>query len=73
MKRGLVIDFNSIAALLAHEDASVQAEFLNTFAKELHMICDTRHAAEMQATYMAEKLTDEAKQIAETLCYKEAK
>jgi len=71
MKRGLVIDFNSIAAILAHEDAKVQSSFLNIFAKELNAICDTRHAAEMQATYIAQDLTEEAKEVAKTLCWKE--
>jgi len=71
MKRGLIIDFNSVAALLAHEGDQAQADFLNTFAKELHAICDTEHAVEMQATYIAAKLTPEAKEIAATLCFKE--
>lgn len=71
MKRGLVIDFSSIAAILAHEDAKVQSSFLNVFAKELNAICDTRYAAEMQATYIAQELTEQAKEIAQTLCYKE--
>lgn len=73
MRRGLVIDFNSIAALLAHEDAKVQGGFLNTFAKELNVICDTRHAAEMQVFYIAEELSSEAKAVAKTLAYEEAK
>lgn len=71
-RRGLIIDFNSIAALLAHEDADIQAEFLNTFSKELYSACETRHATEMQATYIRGKLTNNAKEICETLCWKES-
>jgi len=70
MKRGLIIDLNSVAALLAHEDAASQAQFINTFTKELNAICDTRHAAEMQATAIAEKLSAESKEVAATLCFK---
>ena len=70
MKRGLIIDLNSVAAILAHEDADVQAAFLNTFDKELRAACDTRHAAEMQMTYVAAKLTENAKETLETLTYK---
>jgi len=70
MKRGLIIDYNSVAALLAHEDADAQAAFINTFTKELNAICETRHAAEMQATFIAQKLSAESKEVAETLCFK---
>ena len=70
-RRGLIIDFNSIAALLAHEDADIQAEFLNTFSRELYATCETRHATEMQATFMRGKLTNDTKEICETLAWKE--
>lgn len=70
-RHGLIIDFNSIAAMLAHEDESTQAIFFNTFAKELNTVCGTDHAAEMQATWIRGKLTPEAKEICETLCWKE--
>jgi hypothetical protein len=70
-RRGLIIDFNSIAALLAHEDANVQGAFLNTFAKELYATCETRHAAEMQATFIRGILSSDAKEVCETLCWKE--
>jgi predicted alpha/beta superfamily hydrolase len=73
MKRGLIIDFNHVAALLAHEDCKTQAAFLNVFTKELNAICETRHAAEMQATYIAAELTEETKELAQTLCFKETK
>ena len=69
--RGLIIDFNSIAAMLAHDDADVQAAFFNTFAKELNAVCETHHAAEMQATWIRKSLTSEAKEVCETLCWKE--
>lgn len=71
MKKGLIIDFNHVAALLAHEDAAVQADFINTFTKELNLICETRFAAEMQATYVAAKLSPDSKELAKTLCYTE--
>lgn len=48
MKNGLIIDFNSVAAYLAHEDSQVQAAFLDTFTKELEACCQTRHHAEIQ-------------------------
>lgn len=73
VKRGLIIDYNHVAALLAHEGADVQADFLNTFIKELNAICETRHAAEMQATYIAGVLSPEAKELCETLCWKEGR
>lgn len=70
-KRGLIIDFNSVAAMLAHEDADTQAAFLNTFAKELNHACETHHAAEMQATAIRGVLSSEAMEVCETLCWRE--
>ena len=69
--RGLVIDFNSIAAMLAHEGDEVQAAFFNTFAKELNTVCGTHFATESQATWIRGKLTNEAKEVCETLSWKE--
>lgn len=71
MKRGLIIDFNSVAAYLAHEDAKTQAEFFNAFVKELNVCCETHHAAEMQMAYVAEKLTPETKTRLAMLTFKE--
>lgn len=58
MHKGLIIDFNSIAAYLAHEDAKVQGDFLNTFIKELEAICGTRHHTEMQMEYVRKELNE---------------
>lgn len=71
MKNGLIIDYNSVAAMLAHEDADVQGAFFNTFAKELNHTCGTHFAAESQATYIRDRLSPEAKEVCETLCWKE--
>lgn len=69
--RGLIIDYNSVAAYLAHEDADAQSAFLNTFIKELHAACATAHHVEMQMCYVMEKLTPEAKKAAGMLAYEE--
>lgn len=71
MKAGLLTPFNNVAALLAHEDATIQAEFFNVFAKELNTACVTHFAAEIQATAIRGHLTDAAKEVCETLCWKD--
>lgn len=70
MTKGLIIDFNSVAAYLAHEDAKVQGEFINTFIKELAAICDTRHHAEMQMEYVRKELKPATIEHLEQLTFK---
>lgn len=58
MHKGLIIDFNSVAAYLAHESDQTQADFLNTFIKELEHQCGTRYSAEQQLEYVRLKLSE---------------
>jgi len=70
MNRGLIIDYKSVAAYLAGEDGNVQADFLNTLAKELKVECQTHHHTEMQWTFVRSLLSAEAVEMAETLAFK---
>lgn len=71
MNKGLIIDFASVAAYLAHESDDTQAKFLNVFVKELNTICATDHHAEMQMAMVGPKLTEETKKRLAMLTYKE--
>ena len=71
MKRGLIIDYNSVAAYLAHEGEKEQADFLNTLAAELARECQTHHHAEMQWTAVRPRLSDAALEMVGTLAWKE--
>jgi hypothetical protein len=66
-RRGLIIDFKSVAAYIAHESADIQAGFINTFVKELHSACQTAHHVEMQAVYIMGQLTPESKKFCDVL------
>ena len=70
MHKGLIIDFNSVAAYLAAEDAKVQGAFFNTFSKELKAQCGTHHHTEMQLFYIQKELSTEAAEAIETLSTK---
>lgn len=71
MNKGLIIDFASAAAYLAHEGDDTQAQFLNVFVKELNSICATDHHAEMQMAMVANKITEKTKERLAMLTYKE--
>ncbi len=70
-RRGLIIDYNSVAAYIAHEGAEIQAEFLNAFCKELQAACETAHHAEMQMAYMTQYLKPETKELLRMLTFEE--
>lgn len=70
MNKGLIIDYASVAAYLAHEGCDEQAKFLNVFVKELNAVCETSHHAEMQMAFIAPKLTEDTKKRLEMLTYK---
>ena len=70
MRKGLIIQFNDVAAYLAHESCDVQAAFLNGFVEELNKCCETHHSAEMQMAYVADKLSEATKQRLAMLTFK---
>jgi len=54
----------SIAAKLAHQDNTAQAEFLNVFFKELRSACgDTTFDARMQCRWIQDKLDENAAEL----------
>jgi hypothetical protein len=73
MNRGLIIDYNSVAAYLAHADVNIQADFFTTFSKELNKCCQTNYHAQMQLAAINEKLSNEVKVDLAMLTYKETK
>ncbi len=58
MRKGLIIKYSDVAAMLAHEDDGVQANFLSVFANELHRYCETEYHTGMQMASIVAKLTD---------------
>ena len=61
----------SVAAKLAHLGNDTQAEFFNTFAKELVSVCCTRYQAEAQAVAVANEASEEFKEFCAMVSYKE--
>ena len=71
MNRGLIIDFKSVAAYLASEDAQIQADFFNVFSKELSAICQTHHHAQLQLANVNGLLDEATRENLSMLTYKE--
>jgi hypothetical protein len=71
MRQGLIIDYKTVAALLANESDEEQTAFFKTFLAELRSVCRTNHNAEMQLAGVNQQLTDEEKELIGMLGYKE--
>lgn len=63
MKAGLTINFDDVAAFLAHEDDDVQAKFLNVFCDELKSACGTNYHAEVQMAAIVSKMKSSTKEL----------
>jgi len=71
MRQGLIVDYKTVAALLANESDEEQTAFFKTFLKELRAVCRTNYNAEMQLAGVNQQLTDEEKELIGMLGYKE--
>lgn len=71
MKQGLIIDYQTVAALLANESDEEQVAFFKTFLKELKGVCRTNYNAEMQLAGVNRQLTDDEKELIGMLGFKE--
>ena len=72
-KLGISIDWSVLGAQLACEDNTVQAEFLEAFAKELVTGCKSRHGAEMQLCWVNDELTKDAKELLHMIGFEDEK
>lgn len=63
MKKGLIINYNDVAALLANESDDEQSEFFKVFIKELKACCKTNYNAELQLAGVNLKLTEEEREL----------
>jgi hypothetical protein len=71
MKKGRIIDYETVAALLANESDEEQGAFFKVFIKELKSQCKTTHNTQMQLAHINDKLNDEEKELISMLGYKE--
>ena len=71
MRNGMILDFKSVAALLAHEGDDVQADFFKVFAKELQDVCKTHYHTEFQLAGVNRLLTKEEKGILGMIGYED--
>ena len=71
MRKGFIVDYETVAALLANESDEEQGAFFKVFIKELKAQCKTNHNAEMQLAHVNNKLSDEEKELISMLGYKE--
>jgi len=69
MKGGLIINYNDVAAMLAHEDDVVQYEFIRTFLNELLHTCETHYNAEKQLFSVNTRMTKDEKELIGMLGY----
>ena len=71
VKRGIrtSIDWSLVGAELAQDDDCAQVEFFKAFLKECQTY-GTRHQTEMQLITISNQLTDEEKDLVQTIGYK---
>lgn len=69
MKNGFIIDYDTVAALLANDDDHAQSSFFRVFLKELRKCCKTAHNMEMQLTFISNKLNSEELELVRFLGY----
>lgn len=70
MRNGLLIDWNTAAAMLANEPVDVQAHFFKSFVREMRT-WPTRHQQEAQLCAVNQELSDDEKDLLSMLGYKE--
>lgn len=73
MKRGFIVDYETVAALLAIDDDESQAAFFRVFFMELQKVCKTAYHREMQLAMISNKLDSEVKEHIRFLGYEEGK
>lgn len=71
IKMNLTIDPNEVAAKIAVMSSNEQSEFLNTFAKEFRLYCQTDYACETQKWHVEKEMTQEAKEFFRDFCCEE--
>ena len=71
MKKGMIIDYETVAALLAGESDEEQGVFFKVFIKELRSQCKTDHNTQMQLACINDKLSDDEKELLSMIGYKD--
>lgn len=69
MQNGFIIDWETLAALLANTSDDSQAAFFRVFTKEMTTCCKTHFNAEMQMMAIRSKLTQSEREFLSTLSY----
>jgi len=63
MRNGLIINYKTVAALLANSDDNDQFDFFSTFCAELRKCCKTHFNTQAQLSFVAMKLSREDKEL----------
>ncbi|MCK9601387.1 MAG: hypothetical protein M0R06_20265 [Sphaerochaeta sp.] len=71
MRDGFIIDYETVAARLAHEDSKIQARFISVFLKELRYAASTNYNVEMQLCYMNAELSATDRETLKMLSFTE--
>jgi len=71
VRNGLIVDYVTVAAMLANSNDEDQVAFFRVFLKELYAVCETRYKAELQLAMVNCKLTDEERERISRLGYAE--
>lgn len=61
MRKGMPVDFNTVAGMLASEDDHTQAAFFDTFVKALGVECETKWRVEVQVASIIDCANDDTK------------
>jgi hypothetical protein len=61
------VEFQTVAAALAHLCADEQAAFLNVFSKELRHVCETEYRRDLQIAYIVDHLDKDGHGTAQSL------
>lgn len=73
MRKGFIIDYETVAAHLANEEAKIQAGFVATFLKELRQAAGTAYNTEMQLCWVNKELSKADREVLKMLSYTDDK